>query len=378
MKQHMMYIFTLLLSIGLLVAGNRLASTQAHDSGNVQEAIYYTATIVEIVERSERDLGWGSTSIDIDFTARITTRGSSRGQIITARQQIGDFVLVNEREVSPGDRVVLFHAVWGDSYYFVNYVRMNYIAILGIVFVALVLLLGRKKGFNSLVALGLTCFGVFWVFIPAILSGRNIYIATLIICSYVILTTLLIVIGSNKKTYSAMIGCFAGVLVAGGLMLAMDMVLRLTGALDTETEALLLLPTAQPINLRAIIFAGVIIGAVGAIMDVAMSIASSLWELKEAGGVTDFKSIATSGVNIGKDILGTMLNTLILAYIGSSLSVILLLNANSQSLVALFTREMIIVEFLRALVGSFGMLLTIPITACICGWLYQKKAQDTP
>jgi uncharacterized membrane protein len=107
-------------------------------------------------------------------------------------------------------------------------------------------------------------------------------------------------------------------------------------------------------------------------MDVAMSISSSLWEVREAGGEYDFRSIFKSGVNIGKDILGTMLNTLILAYIGSSLSFILLITVHTHSLTALFNLEMIIVEFLRALVGSFGMLLTIPLTAAICGWLYDE------
>ena len=293
---------------------------------------------------------------------------------MAAEQHISDMFTVNEREVEVGDRVIVIYDSFGGRFFFVNFVRINHVAILGAVFLALVLLFGRKKGFGAIVSLGLICMAIFLVFIPAILSGRDIYVATIIICVFAIVSTLLIVIGPNKKALSAMLGCLGGVLLAGLLMFIMDIILGLTGALDHETMALLNISTGEPIDLRAIIFAGVIIGAVGAIMDVAMSIASSLWEIREAGSITDFASIVKSGVNIGKDILGTMLNTLILAYIGSSLSLILLIVSHTTSYTELLNMEMVIVEFLRALVGSFGMLLTIPLTAVICGWLYSNKA----
>lgn len=362
------YVGILILSALFLFVGNIIASGNSYEPANEFEIPYYTSVVTEIVERVETDgvWGWGTdTDINITFNARITGSGR-RGDIVTAQQSLPSFVTVNEREIEVGDRVLLAYV--NGTYHFANYVRINSIAILGVVFLALVLLFGRKKGFSAVVALGFTCMAVFLVFIPAILSGRNIYITTIIICIFAIVSTLLIVIGPNKKALSAMLGCLGGVLLAGFLMLIMDTALSLTGALDIETESLVHLPI--PVDLRALIFAGVILGAVGAIMDVAMSISSSLWELKESGGVSDFGSILKSGVNIGKDILGTMLNTLILAYIGSSLSLILLISVHTTSLMELFSMEMIIVEFLRALVGSFGMLLTIPLTAVICGWLY--------
>ena len=369
------YAAVLVLSALFLFVGNRIASVDFDDPNYDFDEPYYTGVVVEIIDRNQQEIGIGQYSTTITFEVRITTR-ERRGEMVTATQNIADFFLVNEREVTVGDRVILFHATWTDEYHFVNYARINYMLIFAGIFLVLIIAFGRKKGFNAVIALGFTCAAIFWVFVPAILSGRNIYITTIVICIYAIVTTLLIVIGPNKKALSAMLGCLGGVLMAGTSMLLMDSVLQLTGALDRETEVLLLIPTDPPINLSAIIFAGVILGAVGAIMDIAMSISSSLWELKEAGGVQDFKSIFKSGVNIGKDILGTMLNTLILAYIGSSLSLILLLNANSISLVNLFNMEMIIIEILRALVGSFGMLLTIPLTAGICGWLYAALQRD--
>jgi uncharacterized membrane protein len=110
----------------------------------------------------------------------------------------------------------------------------------------------------------------------------------------------------------------------------------------------------------------------GAIMDVAMSISSALWELKEKAGMIKFDTLLRSGLTIGRDIFGTMANTLILAYIGSSLSVILILSVYSNSLLTLFNSEMIIVEILQALAGSFGILLTMPLTALFCSLIYLR------
>jgi len=369
------YIAILVLSMLFLFIGNRIASEDIDTHYDEFELFYYTGIVTQVIERiedtHEMDSAFEFTSFYIVFNARITS-GERRGEELTAEQHFSPFFIDDEREIEVGDRILLVYDEFSSIYYFANYVRINHVVILGAVFLVLVLLFGQKKGFNAIVALGFTCMAIFWVFIPAILSGRNIYMTTIIVCIYTIVSTLLIVIGPNKKMLAAMLGCLGGVLLAGFLMIAMDLMMDLTGVLDQDTRVLLFLPTENPINLRAIIFAGVILGAVGAIMDVAMTIASSLWEVKEAGGVSDFRGIFKSGLNIGKDILGTMLNTLILAYIGSSLSLILLISVHTTSLAELFNMEMVIVEFLRALVGSFGMLLAIPLTAGICGWLYSS------
>ena len=371
---RLFYIGILIISVVLLFIGNRFMDSRPEAEilfeFETYELVFFTGVVTQIMERNETRV-FGLPRVSVTFNARITG-GPRRGEVV-AVEQVLDNILVNEREVSIGNRVLLVYDELRSRYFFVNYLRINYVALLGAAFVVLVILFGRRKGFNGIVALGITCMAIFLVFVPAILAGRNIYIAAIIVCVFSIVSTLLIVIGANKKALCAMLGCLGGLLAAALLMLVMDFVLRLTGAVSEEIQILLLLPAASPINLRALIFAGVILGAVGAIMDVAMSIASSLWELRQAGDVSDFNSILKSGITIGKDILGTMLNTLILAYIGSSLSLILLITVHSPSLIELLNMEIIIVEFLRALVGSFGMLLTIPLTAGVCGWLYTAR-----
>jgi len=184
--------------------------------------------------------------------------------------------------------------------------------------------------------------------------------------------TLFIVNGVNRKSFAAILGCLAGIMVAALLTLYMDHSLILTGLIDENSILLYGLRPDEPFNLRAIIFAAIIIGSMGAIMDVSISIAAALAELKEKLPQITFKELFTSGMNISRDIMGTMANTLILAYIGSALAGVLLMVAYNSSMLDLFNREMIIVECLQALVGSIGILMALPFTALICAVLYQS------
>lgn len=379
LNQVAFYATVLLLSVTFLFVGNHLAGdgvTVPADDGS--EIV--SARITEIINRTEDVLGGGLDGEVVQTSTRFlaqVTSGELRGTTLTAEQSVSTVFGTEQRMVDVGDHVLLWSSEWIETYFFIDYVRSNHLITLGAVLAVFIMLFGGYKGISALVALGLACLSIFFVFVPAILSGRNIYLATAVICVYAILSTLLLVAGPQKKTLAAILGCLGGVIIAGGLMLFLDTALYLTGFLGGEAEGLLRLPTEVPIDLRAIVFAGVIIGALGAIMDVSVSMSSSLWEVRLASKRVSTKDLFRSGVNIGRDILGTMLNTLILAYIGSSLSLLLLIIAYATSMVELFNREMIVVEILRAIVGGFGMLLTIPLTAGICGWLYTKAGKST-
>ncbi|HCX64517.1 MAG TPA: YibE/F family protein, partial [Eubacteriaceae bacterium] len=234
---------------------------------------------------------------------------------------------------------------------------------------------GRKKGLTTLITLVLTGLVIFTVFVPSILAGMNIYAMAVVVCLYVIVTTLVILNGFNRKTLTAIFGCFSGILAAAAVMGLMDTSLHLTGMISDEAMYLTYLPLDHSIDLKAIIFSGMIIGAMGAVMDVAMSISSSLWEIKRNSRAIAAKGLFASGMAIGRDIMGTMANTLILAYIGSSLSTVLLLIVYDPSLMFLLNREMIIVEILQALVGSFGILFAVPLTALAAALIYTRKKQ---
>jgi uncharacterized membrane protein len=184
--------------------------------------------------------------------------------------------------------------------------------------------------------------------------------------------TLIIVSGISIKTVAASIGCLSGVLFSAGMVFVMDYFLKLTGVVDQDSVYLILLNPENPINLKGIFFGSIVIGAMGAIMDVSMSISSALFEMKEKYAANSWSQLVNSGMTIGRDIMGTMANTLVLAYIGSSLSIVLLLIAYNPSMLDLMNREMVIIEILQALIGSLGILMTLPLTAIVSGLLYSR------
>ena len=355
------YVVVVILSIAFLYFGNRLVTVDT--TIYYEEARFFEARVrevVTIIDHGDRRA--------ITFEAEIT-RGERRGEVAGFTQNIHEQPTGRPpREARVGDRVVLALTAQG-AWSFVDYVRIYNILILGAVFIILLTVFGRVKGFNSVLSLGFVCIAIFAVFIPSILSGRNIYMSSIIVCVYSIASTLFLINGVNKKSVAAVTGCLGGIIAAGVLILIMDLSLGLTGVTRSESLHLLYL-TEYPIDLNAIIFAGIIIGATGAIMDMSMSISSAIWELKETR--TTFSELYRSGINIGKDIVGSNINTLVLAYIGGSLTVVLIFLAGDISFVRLFNREWVIVELLQIIIGGFGIFFTMPLTALVCAALFSS------
>lgn len=378
------YLITIVLSTVFIIAGNRIASQgliSVEGSDDVPPPV--KAKVTQILSREEDNAEDGAAGLKIIFEAKILS-GDRKGDIVTSLQQTDAYSPVQLKEIAYGDTVLLYENTDEEidtDWLLGEYVRTDALIWLGVLFCLGLLIFGRIKGVNTLISLVFTCLAVFIVFIPSVLAGQNIYAWSIIICVFIIVMTLLIVNGADRKSLAAGIGCFSGVAAAGILTLLMDSIIKLTGMVDEDSMYLYLLHEDNPIDLKAIIFAAIIIGAIGAIMDVSMSISSSLMELKNKVGAMSPKALFRSGITIGRDIMGTMANTLVLAYIGSSLSVTLLVVAYSNSMLALLNREMIVVEILNALVGSIGILLTIPLTSLICAVLYasgKKRRRRKP
>ncbi|MBQ3127047.1 MAG: YibE/F family protein, partial [Clostridia bacterium] len=309
----------------------------------------------------------------------LTFTADCKGKEITATQTISDGVIAGDRrEVAPGDHITLMNNAVGDeaNYVFTGYVRTDALIGLGIVFVLAMLLFGRGKGLMAMIALALTCAAVFGCFIPAVLAGRNIYLWIFLVCAYIVIFTLHLIGGSGRKSIAAMLGCLGGTAAASLVMAVTDRFLHMTGFLDDNAAFLLYLDTPAPIDLRALLYAAVLIGALGAVMDVAVDIASSLHEIAVKLNGASFATLFRSGVTIGRDLIGTMANTLVLAYIGGSLSTVLLVAGGSgTSLFYILNQERIVFEILQALVGSFGILAALPLTAAVSALLMGRRAE---
>ena len=378
-KQMITYAAVLLVSILYIIVGHNLAIANYHAFSGDDQSIVIKAEVVELTDRytvmyplNEFEYAEDETIV---FRAKVTS-GDMKGQTIEAAQTLDYFTAVHLPVVEPGDRILLYSIPGGmaeHEWLMSDYQRFDQILILGAVFVLLVLLIGHWQGANTLISLALTCLAVFYVFIPAVLAGESIYLWSIATCIYVTFMTLFIVNGVNAKSIGAILGCLAGIVVAAVLTIFFEESMTLTGLLDENSVLLYGLNPDAPFNLKAIIFAAIIIGSMGAIMDVSISIAAALEELKEKLPQITFGELFQSGMNISRDIMGTMANTLILAYIGSALAGVLLMVAYNSAMIDLFNREMIVVECLQALAGSIGILMALPFTALICALLYQSK-----
>lgn len=383
MKRCFTWLLVVCLSVAAIWVGNNIVTKDftLFDKENEETAL---ATVVDIVDRSFEEIEYGETekysNTTITFTC-LMKNSLHKDNIITACQIIDTMYGGSElmKEVEPGDKVMLFRindindgdAAWE----FNDYYRFNKIIVLGIIFVILVLFIGRWKGLNTLLSLIFTFSFVFFVFVPSVMNGYNAYISVMVTCIYIIFMTSILINGTSEKTVATIVGCISGTAFAAIMTSVMSKILLLTGFLDDDSFYLINLDTEKPIDLTAIVFAAIVIGAMGAIMDVSMDISSSLLELNKHVDDMTFKTMFNSGMSIGRDIMGTMSNTLVLAYIGSSLTSIILLLTYSNSAMHLLNREVIIVEILQALIGSLAIMLTIPFTVISCGLLYPKKTK---
>lgn len=376
-KNVVAYIITIILSILYIFIFNKIFCKDLNLFTN-NDVIKVKVMEIISIDSSEYQLGLNDVHEEksIYFKGKIIN-GSNKGKVIDGVQKLNDIYAGNQEQVKVGNKVLLMKSQnIGDSQYLMTeYVRSDYLLILAVIFLLFLIIFGHKKGLNTILSLIFTCLAIFLVFIPSVLAGRSIYLWSIITCLFIILMTLLLINNLSKKTLCACLSCIVGVSLTALLTLLMSKIMSLTGILDEQSYYLQLMDTSKPFDLKAIIFAGIILGAVGAIMDVAVELSASLLEVYEKAKNEDknIKSLWNSGLNIGRDMMGTMSNTLVMAYIGNSISTTLLLLSYSGSLIELLNREMIIVELLQILVGSFGLLLTIPFTSIICSLIYCKK-----
>lgn len=356
------YLIVLLLSVLFIYYGNQYMNSHKADGGiNMdREEELDTLTFAKITSLD------GETEDDVSgkkiaFTAKTFGDGKNRSEVIQGYQILNNNSR-NTSVISVGDKVVLMF--YGENYLFQYYYRFDKVVILGLVMMGFILLMGGKKGFNTIISLSLICLSIFLVFIPSIKAGYNIYLSTVVICLYIILETLIIVYGISKKSIITALSCATGVVFSGIISLCMDRWMKLTGYINDDTYMLSTL-FGFDVNVKAIMFSMITIGALGAIMDVSMSVTSPLCELKGTNKGVGAGALMKSGFSIGKDFMGTMTNTLILAYMGSSMIVVLIYAASNYPLLSILNKEEIVFEFLQSLVGSLGILFTIPLTTII-------------
>lgn len=281
--------------------------------------------------------------------------------------------------LNKGDKVVLhldaknteINSV-DDVDFFIADVKRDYsLEAFAALFMILLVIIGRKKGVFSLVSIIATISLMFFVLVPLILHGVNPVVSAVVVGILSTIITIYLVGGFNSKSSAAIIGTGLSLIFAGGMSLAAIWMARLTGF--AGEESMFLYSTRPDLSFKGILAASMIIAALGALMDTGVSIASSVNEIYETDKKLTVNQLFKSGMNIGKDIIGTMSNTLILVYLGSALPLVLL--SNNIDLQKFFNLNQVATEILSALIGSISILACVPLTAIIAAYLIKRQKE---
>ncbi|MDE8733994.1 YibE/F family protein [Eubacteriales bacterium DFI.9.88] len=362
------------LSLLFIMIGNRICG---YIPGGAGETDVESAKVIKLVDIREEIIE-GLQNTVIVFQAEMLT-GDEKGQVLEMEQIINDVTIDKPNPVEVKDRILVSNtdlmgnATEDAQWYYLQQDRIPGMLCLAAIFLILLLIIGKLKGLTTIISLAFTGAAVFCVYIPAILSGKDVYLTTIIITIYIIFSSLILLNGFNKKTLCAIVGNIGGILATGVLAFVVNYALKITGMVNEDYVFLAAIGDDSSIDLRAIVWSGIMIGSLGAIMDVSMSIASAMQELAVEMKDRTFKRMVSSGMNIGRDAIGTMTITLILAYAGSSIASILLFTLNNRNLLILMNFEMIVVEVIQAIVGSLGILLAVPITVLFAGATFNKN-----
>ncbi|SMB79389.1 Uncharacterized membrane protein [Desulfonispora thiosulfatigenes DSM 11270] len=302
--------------------------------------------------------------------------GKYEGEIVNIENALTDNSLYNI-VVKEKDKVLLAIEEFEESknVHITDYARDSVVKLLVIAFLLLLIFVGRGKGFKSVITISLTVLLIFGMFLPLVLKGFNPLFLTIIISTIITLITIILVSGLNKKSYAAIIGTISGVVIAGIISIIIAKLVKLTGMSMEEAGMLMNIPQEITFDFRNLLFAGIILGALGAVMDVAMSIASSIQEIHNANNNLSRSELFKSGMEVGRDIMGTMSNTLILAYTGSFIPLLLLFLAYETPFIRLINMDIVATEIVRSIAGSIGLILTIPITAFFAVTFLKKEKQ---
>ena len=357
--------------VRVLVAPEKAAPVATGDY-----AEYENGRVVEVLSDNTEsdDASDGAFRGEQMMTVAVTT-GQYKGETLLVTNTVGPLY---GAPLKAGDSCTLIVSTYenGDVQATVyEYNRTVPLLIVVAVFLLVTVLVGGRTGAKSLVGLIFTVLSVFLLLFPALMKGAPTLLSTFLVCAYVAAVSFVILGGVQKKTVCALLGTVAGMALALIFALLAQAILRVNGLRGADVEPLLQLrQTGTPIGLKGLLAAGVILSALGAVMDVAMSLSSALSEVHAADPALDARALFRSGMNIGRDMVGTMTNTLILAFLGSGLTLTLYLYTLGLSAHQLLSSAYLSVEVMTAVSSSIGVILSVPITALICSRAYAPSA----
>jgi uncharacterized membrane protein len=273
----------------------------------------------------------------------------------------------NDADVRPGEVVLITVGVRPDGQivaFFTDFIRTGNILQLFLLFVLISILIGGWKGLRGLLGIALSLLVIILYIIPQILAGKNPVLVSIIGSFGFLAVSRYIVYGWTLKTHAAVLGMLIALIITGTLAWVSINFTRLSGFGD-ENVMFLAQMTATPLDLRGLLLGGMIIGALGVLDDLVISQSSAVFELHGANPALSLGFLYRRAMNIGRDHVAATVNTLVLAYAGASLPMLLLFSLNNQNVALLLNLDFIAEEVVRTLVGSVGLFASVPITTAL-------------
>lgn len=244
-----------------------------------------------------------------------------------------------------------------------------------LIFAAVVCAIGGWKGVKAVASLGFAFVSIVYIMFPLIYQGVSPIFITIVISVLTTVVTLGLLGGFSSKTLSAIIGTTAGVAIAAAAAVIFGKAAGISGYNVSDIETLNYIAQNSQIKIGQLLFSGIIISSLGAVMDVGMSIASTIQEIHETDPTLSREKLFLSGIHVGRDMMGTMTNTLIFAYVGGAITTLITNYAYDLSYRQLANSYIIGIEIMQGLSGSLGVVLTVPITAAVASFFVKRKKE---
>ena len=325
-----------------------------------------TQVVSETIETDQRGLKRGRQDLQVELLS-----GARKGDVI----DVVNYLSVDHNYyVKAGQGIIVYlDQQPGETYYSAtvqSYDRTWALCAAIVLFFVLLAVVSGKTGIRSAFGLLFTFVVVFGLLIPLIVRGAPPVPLALGLVLCIVVVSLISILGFTKKTTASIVGTGLGIVICCLLFGIISYMLQITGYNVSQVDALVLIENNTDIRIGGFLFIGVLIASLGGVMDVSVSVASSVAELKDTNPTLSFKSLFRSGVVIGRDVVGATLNTLIMAFTGSAFVSLILFRIYDYPLIMLINNDEIVIEVLQALASSSALILCAPITAFITARVY--------
>lgn len=306
---------------------------------------------------------------------RMTT-GVRKGQVIEMTSSAG---YLFGATCTPGLHVIVMQSVAGDTTVSSVYSqdRGGVLLLFAALYLVALVVIGGKQGLKGALGLAFTFLAIIFLYLPLVYLGWPPLWTSVLICAVTTAVTMYFIGGPTRKTVVASAGTVAGVVIAGLVAAIFGAATGISGWNVSDIETLITLWNTNGINVGELLFAGLLISSLGAVMDVAMSVASSMGEVLAQNPSMSRGALFASGMRIGRDMMGTDSNTLILAFAGGSVSMLVLDYAYDLPILQILNSNNIGISVMQGLAGSFGVVLAVPVTVALATLLYTAKRPET-